>query len=100
MSEVAFLSSFKKITLNEINNGIENLDESKPTQSNDIPTKVKKKTYIFATFITKNIHNMIGNSVFPYSLKQADVNRVYKKDSSREKENCRPVSILPILSKI
>ena len=43
---------------------------------------------------------MIGDSVFPDSLKQADVTPVYKKDSRNEKENYIPVSILPNLSKI
>ena len=64
-----------------------NLDESKATQSNDIPTKVIKENYdIFDTFITENFNNMIENSVFPDSLKQADIKLVYKKDSRNEKE--------------
>ena len=40
------------------------------------------------------------NSVFPGSLKQADIKPVYKEDSRNEKENNRPVSISPKLSKI
>ena len=48
-----------------------NLDESKATQSNDIPTKVIKENYdIFATCITENFNNMIESSVFPDSLEQ------------------------------
>ena len=43
---------------------------------------------------------MIENSVFPDSLKQADIKPVHKKDFRNENENCRPVSILPNLSKI
>ena len=43
---------------------------------------------------------MIENSVFPDSLKQADIKRVYKKGSRNEKENYRPGNILPSLSKI
>ena len=73
----------------------------KATQSNDNPTKVLKENYdIFATFVTENVNNMIENSVFPDSFKQADIKPVYKKDSRNEKENCRPVSILSNLSKI
>ena len=73
----------------------------KATQSNDVPTEVLKENYdIFATFITENVNNMIENSVFPDSFKQADIKPVYKKDSRNEKENCRPVSILSNLSKI
>ena len=43
---------------------------------------------------------MTENSVFPDSLKQADIKPVYKSDSRNEKENYRHVSILPSLSKI
>ena len=43
---------------------------------------------------------MIENSVFPVSLKQADIKPIHKKDSRSDKENYRPVSILPNLSKI
>ena len=42
---------------------------------------------------------MIENSVFPDSLKQADIKPVYKADSKNKKENYRPVSILSNLSK-
>ena len=43
---------------------------------------------------------MIKNTVFPVSLKQADIKSIYNKDSSNEKKNYRPVSILPNLSNI
>ena len=66
------LFHFSKVTLNRIN-GIKSLDGSKAAQSNQIPTKVIKENYdIFAPFITENF-NMIENSVFPVSLKQADI---------------------------
>ena len=70
-SDVAFPFSFRKVNLAEIINEIKNLDESKPTLSNDIPTKVIKENYdIFATCITENFNNMIESSVFPDSLEQ------------------------------
>ena len=85
-SDIAFPFSFRKTTLNEI---IKNyLDETKAAQSNDIPNKVIKENYdIFATFITETFNNMIENSGFPISLKQADINPIHKKDSRSEKEN-------------
>ena len=46
-SDVAFPFSFSKVTLTEIINEIKNLDESKATQSNDIPNKVIKKTMTY-----------------------------------------------------
>ena len=38
---------------------------------------------------------MSENSVFPVPLKQADIKQIHKKDSRCDKENYRPVSILP-----
>ena len=43
---------------------------------------------------------MIENSVLPEPIEQADIKPVYKKDSRNEKENYRPGSISPNLSKI
>ena len=72
--------------LTEIVNEIKNLDESKATRSNDIPTKVIHENYdIFPTFNTENFNNMTENSVFPHSPKQADIKAVHKKDSRKRK---------------
>ena len=46
-SDVAFPFSFKKVSLTEIINEIKNIDESKATQSNDIPTKLIKETLTY-----------------------------------------------------
>ena len=43
---------------------------------------------------------MIDVCAFPTSLKLANVTPVYKKGSKKSKENYRPVSILPNISKI
>ena len=62
MSAVAFPFSSRKVILKEITNEIKSLDNSKATQSNDIPTKIIKENYdIFVTFITENINNRIEN---------------------------------------
>ena len=43
---------------------------------------------------------MIDACIFPTSLKLPDITPVYKKGSKNSKENYRPVSILPNISKI
>ena len=56
-SDVAFQFSFKKVTLNEIINGIKSLDESKAAQSNSIPTKVMNENLnkqILSQYTEKN----------------------------------------------
>ena len=42
----------------------------------------------------------MNKGVFPKELKQADIKPIYKKEPRNEKENYRPVSISPNLSKI
>ena len=42
----------------------------------------------------------MNNGIFPNGLKQPDIKPIYKNESRNEKENYRPVSILPNLSKI
>lgn len=74
--------------MNEIINDIQNLDESKATQSNDTPTKVYYDVYCnygTPTFSTENFINLIQNSVFPDLLEKADIRPVYKKHSWKRK---------------
>ena len=46
------------------------------------------------------INNAIDTGTFPDALKKADVTPVFKKADRLSKENYRPVSILPRLSKV
>ena len=43
---------------------------------------------------------MIRKGEFPDKLKTADITPVFKKGDKHEKSNYRPISILPILSKV
>ena len=77
------------------------MDISKASQLLDIPTKIiKQNADIFSEFFFVNINHSISNSTFPEQLKWADVKPVFKKNSRTDKENYRPVSILPNISKI
>ena len=68
---------------------------------NDIPVKViKENKYNVAFFIYHNFSNTLSSSTFPIALKNADVNPVFKNDDKNGKENYRPISILPSLSKV
>ena len=46
------------------------------------------------------INEAIRNNKFPDSLKIYDVKPVYKKLDSSDKDSHRPVSVLPLLSKV
>ena len=43
---------------------------------------------------------IVGEKIFPDSLKFTDITPVQKKDETTNKENYRPVSVLPLISKI
>ena len=80
---------------------LEKLDPKKESQMNDIPVKViKENKDIVAFFIHHNFNNSLSSSTFPNALKYADVKPVFKKDDKTNKENYRPISILPTLSKV
>ena len=55
---------------------------------------------MFARYFHKNINFCIENSIFPSDLKVADVTPAFKKKSKTSKDNYRPISILPNISKI
>ena len=93
--------TFNHITKEDVIKEINNLDASKASQEDDIPTKIiKENSDIFSNFICQSFNNMIDVCIFPTSLKLANITRVYKKDSKNSKENYRPVSIFPNISKI
>ena len=55
---------------------------------------------MFAIYFHKNINFCIENSIFPSDLKVTDVTPAFKKKSKISKDNYRPISILPNISKI
>ena len=93
--------SFENVSLEDVKKVTRELDITKASQLLDIPTKIiKQNADIFSEFFFININHSINNSTFPQQLKWADVKPVFKKNSRTDKENYRPVSILPNISKI
>ena len=99
-----FLENFSFVHTNDeqAEKIIEGLSTGKSQCETDLPTKiVKKYSATFAKFLTKSINNSIDTSTFPNLLKLANITPVYKKKGSKnDKANYRPISILPVLSKI
>ena len=82
-------------------NFISELDSSKASQEDDIPTKlIKENAEIFADFLLSSVNNCFNNGDFPNYLKHADVIPIFKKGCKTNKENYRPISILTNISKI
>ena len=79
---------------------LQNLDQKKAWQENDIPVKIKSHNDIFSYFIHHNFNNSLLSSTFPSELKKAEIIPIHKKKSKFDIQNYRPVHILPVLSKI
>ena len=92
---------FQLVSKEEIEKEILALQDGKAVQQSDIPTKiVKMNVDIFSELLYFEVYKTIEFSTFPFCMKLADVTPVYKKGNRPVKENYRPVSILPNLSKV
>ena len=80
---------------------IQNIDLQKATSKNFIPPKILK---ISCNTSAEALHNIFNKcliiSNFPDNLKLADITPFFKKKDPLNKENYRPVSFLPSISKI
>ena len=93
--------SFRKVSFCEVKKEILQLNVSKASQENDIPTKIVLM-YVdqFSEYLKDVFNDSIDNCQFPNIFKLADVTPIFKKGDKSLKENYRPISILPNLSKI
>ena len=92
--------SFQKVKLEEIQDQMKKLNPRKAITFNNIPCKALKNSNE-CSLILKNIFNdCLSKGEFPLELKTADITPVFKKDDRTQAKNYRPVSVLPIVSKI
>ena len=96
-----FSFSFKTVSLSDIDKEMKSLNTNKAFHSSGMPTKILKQNLdFFSPFILGYVNKSISSTTFPSILKLADITPVYKKDLRYEKSNCRPISVLPNISKI
>ena len=80
---------------------LKDVNAKKAKQEKDIPIKlIKENIELFSYILSRMFNFYIDKSSFPNSLKQAETTPVHKKDDINDKNNYRPVSILPSLSKV
>ena len=93
--------NFTPVNEEQISEKIKALDKKKASTFNGIPSKILAENYdIISPFVTKMYNDSNIHLNFPDPLKLADITPTYKKDDTTNKENYRPVSILPSVSKI
>ena len=93
--------SFKHTNITTVKNLILELNVKKATPKDGIPVKVLRDNHdILSPIICKNFNLGLDVCDFPKNLKKAEIKPTYKNDDRCLKENYRPVSLLPIVSKI
>ena len=66
-----------------------------------LPAKLLKIDSDILCYAVRDLLNVcITKGIFPKMLKQADVTPIYKKGNTMDVGNHRPVSVLPIMSKV
>ena len=92
---------FKSVSLDDVKKEVLNLNPKKSSTSGTIPVTILKQTIdVHLQHLTNAINYTLQTNCFPDKLKQSKVIPVYKKLDSLEKENYRPVSLLPHVSKV
>ena len=93
--------SFTSIDESFVTKQIYKMNSKKATGLDGLSVKmIKLAEPIITKPLTKLINKSIENSQFPKSFKIAQVAPIYKKKSSLDKANYRPVSLLPVMSKV
>ena len=90
----------KNLKREDLEKEISNLDPNKAIPFNDIPINIIKGCNdIISPYLTNLLNGSIENNIFPDSLKLAEVTPAHKKETAN-KNNYRPVSVLPCISKL
>ena len=91
--------SFRPVSFEEVKKIIQDLKTNKAVGGERL-TKILKECEFTFDVLTNCINKSIEAGYFPDSLKLANVALVFKKENPFDKSNDRPVSILPLLSKV
>ena len=93
--------SFEPANFSDVSNKINELDPKKSNGVNNIPSTILKLSSGSTISILHNLFNkVISDGVFPDTLKKADITPIFKKDNPLDKKNYRPISVLPVVSKL
>ena len=93
--------SLKHTNITRVRDLILDLNVKKATPKDGIPVKVLRNNHdILSPIVCENFNHALDICYFPNLLKMAEVKPIHKKDDRCLKENYRPVSLLPVVSKI
>ena len=93
--------SFSKINREEILREVLKLKTFKACQDTGIPTKLlKENADVFADILYATFNDSPEKCNLPFSFKKANITSLFKEGDRNSKDNYRPVSTLPNMSKI
>ena len=90
-----------EVSVDEVKERLSELDTTKASGPEKIPARLLKECseQIAPTLCSLFIHSLNKGKI-PREWKSADVTPIHKKDSKEAAENYRPISLLPIVSKV
>ena len=91
--------SFQCVSEATVRKVIKSLPSNK-ARAGEVPVNTLKNSEICFFGFANCINEAVRNNQFPDSLKLFDITTVYKKLDPSNKANYRPVSVLPLLSKV
>ena len=86
--------SFQSVSVKDVENVVKNISSNK-SSGVDIPIQILKQSGFTYQILTDCINDATNKGVFPDSLKIANITPAHKKDDPTDRENYRPVSVLP-----
>ena len=92
---------FESETEESVEKIIDKIKTNVATGIDGIPSKIiKQAKNVISPYLTKILNISFETKTFPDILKNAIIKPIYKKDDKNEISNYRPISILPVISKI
>ena len=91
--------SFQHVSEATVRNVVKNLPSDK-VSAGEIPIKILKQSTLCFPKLTNYVNESLTNNKFPDTLKLSDITPVFKKLGPSDKANYRPVTILPLVSKV
>ncbi len=89
------------LTVEEVQAALESLDSTKATGPDGIPARLLKETAsVISPSLCKLYNKSLELGIFPQEWKIANIVPIYKKGEREHTENYRPISLLPIVSKV
>ena len=92
---------FQAVSKFEVERNLKSIKRSKATGLDDLPPGLlKDSAELIAAPLTHLVNLSLATNIFPADWKNAKIIPVYKSGTHSNLDNYRPISILPVLSKI